>query len=237
MTLRRVQIREDEEQAYTADLRPVELRAANREYLQREGIIPRVADVTDYFTPQPTLLTEDWFAGYLDPEDTRVPDSDDIEADREDGAELSEVLLREVQTARAELQWLTREEDEASILQRWNQPTDVLDALEQIEDDDQRAVWVERMTDFRRTQLARLLREYLGDDYPQKQIVTRWEQKDGRWKPADQMNVLSWINAKVEEKGSQLSGFAACAGLVRSRLARKRVAKTGESWWKTYDQT
>jgi hypothetical protein len=239
---RRVEIQNSTEDTFTCDLSPVELRTATRAYLQREGVIPKTPDVTDWRETPVRIEVEDWFAGFI-PEDEKVADSDDIEADRDDqamrvfGAELPEVLLREVQQARAELAWLHRDPSDDEVSRRWNQPSDVLDAMEQIEDDDQRELWVERMTDFRRVQLDRLLREYLGDDYAQKQIVTRWEQKNGRWTPGEQKPVLDWINEKVEEKGSQLSGFAACAGLVRSRLARKRVAQTGESWWKTYDQT
>lgn len=129
-----------------------------------------------------------------------------------------------------------RDEDDAQILRRWNQPDDVLDELDSIEAADERAVWVERMTAFRRTQLHRLLTDYFGtDEYRTRQIVLSWKQVNGRWVPEEQMNVLDWIASRVEEKGSRLAGFSSCAGTIRSKLARRRVAQTGEAWWRTYN--
>lgn len=131
----------------------------------------------------------------------------------------------------AEFAYVTRDESDTTIMLRWNQPDDVLDELEQIEANDERAVWVERMTAFRETQLRRLLREYFGESYMTREIVLRWEQKNGRWTPAEKMLVRDWVAAKIEEKGSRLSGFASCAGTIRSKLTRKRIAndKTGQS--------
>lgn len=133
-----------------------------------------------------------------------------------------------------------RTEDDAQILRRWHgQPDDVLDELGQIEADDERGVWVERMTAFRETQLRSLLKKYFdADDYMSRELVLRWEQKNGRWVPAEKMVVAEWVAAKIEEKGSRLSGFASCAGTIRSKITRRAVSKDARhdtSWWKEYN--
>jgi hypothetical protein len=131
--------------------------------------------------------------------------------------------MREALDAKATTAWLNRDPREKEILGRWNLPEEELDVLEELDETDSRGVWVERFTDFRRTQLHALLTDYFGaSDYRRRNIVLRWEQKNGRWVPAEQMNVLAWIEQRVEDKGSRLSGFSSCAGTIRQKLARRR---------------
>lgn len=136
------------------------------------------------------------------------------------------------------LAFLHRDEDDDRILRRWNVnegqwSNDLLDELQDIEDNNDRHVWVERMTAFREAQLRRLLRDYFGAaDYMQREIVLKWEQVDGRWKPAEKMIVRDWVNRQIDVKGSRLAGFSSCAGTIRQKLTRKRVARSGEAWWK-----
>lgn len=186
-----------------------------------------------------SILTEDWFTGYTPREERLVVDIDrdildlqflgEFNTEADDYCEVTEDSYRNDAST---LSWLHRDEDESHILMRWNQPDDVLDELDAIESSDQREVWVERMTAFRETQLRRLLKDYFGsDDYMNREIVLRWEQKDGRWRPAEKMLVREWVAQQIETRGSRLSAFSACAGTLRSRITRKRIAndKTGKS--------
>lgn len=131
-----------------------------------------------------------------------------------------------------------RDESDTSILLRWNQPDDVADELDDIDARDDRNVWVERMTYFRQRQLHRLLSEYFGTPkYADRDIVLKWTKNaEGRWTPAEKRNVIEWINATVEERGSKLSGFSSCAGTIRSKMTRRRVSRDGSAkWWETYN--
>jgi hypothetical protein len=179
-----------------------------------------------------TILTEDWFNGYTPPDERLVPDVEDVELDPEEQDDYPQITEDEHQQAHAELLWLHRDEDDNRILARWNRPDDELDEIDQIEQQDERAIWVERMTAFHEKQLHRRLVEYFGTaDYMQRELVLRWEQKNSRWVPAEKIVVREWIARKIEEKGSRLSGIASCNGTIRAKVARRKIAndKTGQS--------
>ena len=138
------------------------------------------------------------------------------------------------------------------VLKRWNQPDDVLEALDGADDakfgfrfdEGQTFDWEGYMTDFREAQLRRLLKEYFGSDqYMDREIVLKWvpdATRPGKWMPGEKMVVRDWVAAKIAEKDSRLSAYSSCAGFLRSKITRKKVANdktgaSGSSWWKTYN--
>ena len=139
--------------------------------------------------------------------------------------EIEQEQLRRELDERATLAQLHRDPADAEVLRRWNQPDDVLAVFDHLDETKSRGVWVEAMTDHRRRELHGLLRAYFGtEDYADREIVLRWKRRGGRWSPAEKANVIDWINAKIEERGSMLAGFASCAGTIRQKLQRRRAA-------------
>lgn len=135
--------------------------------------------------------------------------------------------MREQLDQREELAWLGRTEDEAAVLARWNRPDDDLEVLDMIAEEGLMAWSDEILTAFRRLQLHAVAQEYFGTaDYTKKDVVLEWQQSDtGRWTPAHKMNVVEWINGRVEEKGSALAGYYSCLQTLRFKMLRRKSPK------------
>lgn len=193
-----------------------------------------------------SLMVEDWYTGYVFEEDALIPDADvemrqamtdwlrEVPYEERDellsviGADFAQVKASEQARADETMAWLHRDEaqSDAQIIARWCRPDDELDEIEQIEQNDERAIWHERMLAFHEKGLHRRLVEYFGTaDYMSKELVLRWESKNGRFVPAEKIVVAEWITAKIEEKETRLSGVAYCNAYIRGKIARKKIAR------------
>ena len=187
-------------------------------------------------------------AKYVSPPAGQLPKAEIVEAN-DPAVKMREGMLDEefryVSTKTA----LYNGDLDSEVLKRWNQPDDVLEALDGADDakfgfqfdQGQTFDWEGYMTAFREAQLRRLLRDYFDSDrYMDKEIVLKWKQDGGRWVPAEKMVVKDWVAKQIEDRGSRLSAYSACAGTLRSKMTRRRMAndKTGQSggsWTKTYN--
>jgi hypothetical protein len=155
-------------------------------------------------------------SGVLSTPAGELPKAEHVEANRtatEKREQLDETLLR----------YLHRDPADEELLRRWNQPEDVLNVYEELDSTDSRHLWVEAMTDKRRTELHGLLWTYFGKrDYMNEELVLEWRQVNGRWKPHAKIRVGLWIELEVEAKGSQLAGYASCAGTIRQKIRGRK---------------
>jgi hypothetical protein len=135
------------------------------------------------------------------------------------------------------LAWLHRDQQMSTkrILDRWNRPEDEQDFLDEIRAAGRESEWWELMVDFRRRKLDAALKEYFGlDDYRASMIVLKWEKsQSGRWKPAQQMNVVEWVKWSCEQSGSILGGLQSCTRSIQVKTQlrkRKEAAKLNEKY-------
>jgi hypothetical protein len=154
--------------------------------------------------------------------------------------------MRQAKDEAATVAYLHRDPADAVVLRRWHRPSEELDELEQMERDGERAMWRERFTALRETQMLRLLTEYFGTpEWKSRNIVLRWEpnpNRPGKFRPAEQMPVLDWIAKAIADRdGDRLRGLSYCVGHLRSKVTRRKIARdcTGQAggWWKTYDES
>jgi hypothetical protein len=127
------------------------------------------------------------------------------------------------------MSWLHRDPSNRAILNRWNRPDDELEFMDEIRQEGRESEWWELMVDFRRRKLDTLLKDYFGlDDYRASTIVLKWEKSpsSGRWRPAQQMNVVDWVKWSCEQSGSILGGLQSCTRSiqVKTQLRRRKEA-------------
>lgn len=140
--------------------------------------------------------------------------------------------------ARETLRWLARDEAETTeaLLLRWDssraqriEANPFLDADEKKKAvalaSEEKAAWIERMTQQRRVELHMALAEWFGSgDYVNgdREVVVSWDldEETGRWSPGERMEVVAWVKSEVEAKGA-LSAYAACLRLIQRRIASR----------------
>ena len=128
------------------------------------------------------------------------------------------------------MSWIHRDQSDKAILSRWNRPDDELEFMDEIRESGRESEWWELMVDFRRRKLDALLKDYFGlDDYRASMIVLKWEKSEssGRWKPAQQMNVVDWVKWSCEQSGSILGGLQSCTRSIQVKT-QLRNRKDGD---------
>jgi hypothetical protein len=189
--------------------------------------------VAESWEPKTSYTMNELVASLL-PKPYKSPAPEDLphrefHTDSEDAIQLREQMDDDLLT------WLTRDEDEAEVLHRWNSdPEADMTDEEKSARAEERNEWRTKQTAFLKVKLHRLLQQYFGRKvYSDRDLVLSWKQDAGRWTPNETMNVVAWVKQRVDERG-ELSGFASLCRSIEYRIAkrREREGKNEASWIK-----
>ncbi len=114
-----------------------------------------------------------------------------------------------------------------TILARFNVEEAEQRFLEDVRSENREDEWVELLTEWRENRVVELLTEFLGPEWRTKEVVLRWEQRNGRWVKAESMLAAEWCRQTIESRGSRLAGLASVQASLKKKIAlkKRRAAK------------
>lgn len=136
-----------------------------------------------------------------------------------------------VKDGRSACEWLHRcEVSDADVEQFIVDPTADMTDEEKTQREADKALWIERQLAFRKTQLHQALQTWFGIVDYRTRTITTWVADESQAKGVRpvEVNVLTWIAERIDEKGSDLAGIASCHWSIKNRIA-KRAKRTGEA--------